>query len=65
MLRGIVTEFSDERGLGTVTDDGGHTYVFHVIEIEDGTRTIGVGQSVGFEPLPRFGSLQAGRVAGF
>ena len=30
--------------------------------IEHGTRTIDVGQSVSFQPLPKFGKLQAGRV---
>ena len=32
------------------------------IEIADGTRTIEVGQPVGFQPLPKFGALQAGHV---
>ena len=59
MLRGCVSEFSEERGLGTVTADDGVSYLFHLIEIADGTRAIDVGQAVTFEPLPRFGTLQA------
>ena len=48
-------------GLGTVTADDGQPYLFHVVEIADGTRTIDVGQAVGFQSLPRFGTFQAGR----
>ena len=59
MLTGSVTGFSGERGLGTVETDDGVAYLFHVIEIADGTRTIDVGQTVTFEPLPRFGTVQA------
>ncbi|MDW3212934.1 MAG: hypothetical protein R8G01_02975 [Ilumatobacteraceae bacterium] len=62
MLSGTVTEFSDERGLGTVTAADGQAYLFHVIEIADGTRTIEVDQPVTFVPLPKFGRLQAGGV---
>jgi cold shock CspA family protein len=61
--RGVVTEFSDARGLGTVTStDEGGSYVFHVIEIADGTRTIEVGQTVLFEHLHRLGDVQAGSI---
>ena len=62
MLSGTVTEFSDARGLGTVVDDNGRAYMFHVIEIADGTRTVEVGQAVRFQPLPKFGTLQAGEL---
>ena len=62
MLRGTVVEFDEAKGLGTVTADDGIDYLFHVIEIADGTRTIDVGQAVAFQPLPKFGSYQAGRV---
>lgn len=62
MLRGTVTDFDEGRGLGTVATDDGDRYLFHVIEIADGTRTIDVGQPVCFQPLPKFGKLQAGRV---
>ena len=59
MLSGTVTEFSDDRGLGTITTGEGRPYLFHVIEIADGTRTIEVGRPVTFQPLPKFGRMQA------
>lgn len=62
LIDGVVTEFDDDRGLGTVLSDDGVAFLFHVIEIADGTRSIDVGQAVRFEPLPRFGTLQAGAI---
>jgi cold shock CspA family protein len=62
MLTGRVTEFDAGRGLGMVHADDGGDYLFHLIEIADGTRTIDVGQPVVFERLPRFGRFQAGRL---
>lgn len=62
MLRGTVTEFDAGKGLGTVASVDGTEFLFHLIEIADGTRTIDVGQSVAFHPLPRFGRIQAGRL---
>jgi cold shock CspA family protein len=62
MLSGTVTDFSGSRGLGTITAADGRPYLFHVIEIADGSRHIDVGQAVTFEPLPKFGSLEAGKV---
>ena len=62
MLRGTVTEFDEAVGLGAVTDVDGTPYLFHIIEIADGTRTVDVGQQVSFQPLPKFGKLQAGRI---
>ena len=62
MLRGTVSEFDEAKGLGAVTADDGTTFWFHVIEIADGTRMVDVGQSVAFQPLPKFGTFQAGRV---
>ena len=59
MLPGTVTQFDAGRGLGTVTADNGTEYVFHVIEIVDGTRSIDVGQAVSFQPLAKFGRFQA------
>lgn len=63
MLYGTVTQFDEAKGLGTVTSDDGAPFLFHVIEIADGTRTIDVGQAVSFQPLPKFGTFQAGHVA--
>lgn len=61
-LAGTVTDVDEARGLGTVTTDDGSTYLFHVVEIVDGSRTVDVGQPVSFRPLPRFGEMQAGRL---
>jgi cold shock CspA family protein len=62
MLRGSVVEFDEAEGLGTVEDDSGTRYLFHIVEIADRSRTIGIGQMVAFEILPRFGMYQAGRL---
>ena len=59
---GTVTEFSDDRGLGTVTSDDGREYLFHVVEIADGSRMIGVGQQVSFRTLSKFGRVEAGSI---
>jgi CspA family cold shock protein len=57
-----VIEFSAERGLGTISGDDGQTFLFHVIEIADGTRDIEVGQAVDFWPMPKFGTFEAGAI---
>lgn len=62
MRLGTVTELDEATGLGKVADVTGASYLFHVIEIADGTRAIDVGQRVSFQPLPKFGRLQAGRL---
>lgn len=62
MLPGTITEFDEAKGLGTVTADNGTAYVFHVIEIADGTRSIDVGQAVRFQPLAKFGRFQASKL---
>ncbi len=61
-IEGIVSEFADDRGLGTIVSGDGAAFLFHVIEIADGTRSVEVGQSVRFQPLPRFGAVQAGAI---
>jgi cold shock CspA family protein len=62
MMVGRVTEFDEAKGLGNVRGDDGVDYLFHVIEIVDGTRTVDPGRRVSFQPLPRFGRFQAGRI---
>ena len=62
MLAGTVVEFSADRGLGTVEADDGGSYLFHLTETADGTRDIDVGQAVTFQPLPKFGAMQAGSI---
>ena len=63
MIAGRVTQFDDAKGLGTVTAVDGREYLFHCVEIADGSRRIAVGQQVRFQPLAKFGHFQAGRVA--
>lgn len=62
VLTGVVTEFDGSKGLGTVRGEDGRDYLFHAIEITDGTRTIDPGQRVVFRPLPKFGRFEAGRI---
>ena len=50
-MEGIVTDFDEQRGLGTVEADG-RSYPFHCTQIADGTRTIEVGATVTFEVRP-------------
>jgi cold shock CspA family protein len=45
---GIVDEFDDPRGLGTLLGDDGRRYGFHCTAIADGTRHIDVGARVTF-----------------
>ena len=46
-MRGVVTEFDDRRGLGTI-EAGGVRHAFHCTAIADGSRTIAVGTEVTF-----------------
>jgi cold shock CspA family protein len=59
MLVGRVTEVDVAKGLGTVTAEDGTEYLFHVVEIADGTRTIDAGQPVSFQPRAKFGRFEA------
>lgn len=45
---GVVDEFDEPRGLGTVRCDDGTVLPFHCTAIADGSRTIPVGQAVRF-----------------
>jgi cold shock CspA family protein len=55
---GVVADFDEPRGLGTITTSRGATLPFHCTAIADGTRTIPVGERVRFEvvagPLGRW-----------
>lgn len=53
-MDGVVTEFDEHRGLGTVEADG-QRYPFHCTAIADGTRTIDVGAEVSFAVVPGLG----------
>lgn len=57
--RGTVTEFDEHVGLGTVTGADGTDYLFHCIEIADGSRTIAIGTEVAFSTMTKFGRVEA------
>jgi cold shock CspA family protein len=50
--RGVVTEFDEDRGLGTVRDEVGRDLPFHCTAIADGTRSIAPGTKVTFLTAP-------------
>jgi CspA family cold shock protein len=57
---GVVSEFDEPRGLGTVVDDGGTRYAFHCTQVVDGSRRIEVGSRVVFVLVPgHLGRLEA------
>ena len=51
-MTGVVLEFDDDKGIGTVRGDDGRELFFHCTQIADGTRTIPVGVPVTFEVRP-------------
>ena len=60
MASGTVIEFDEDVGLGRVRDDAdGTSYLFHCVEIADGTRTIEVGAAVEFDLMVKFGRPEA------
>ena len=62
-MKGTVTAFDDHVGLGTVTAADGTEYLFHCVEIADGSRTIAIGTAVEFELLPKLGRYEASGLA--
>lgn len=62
-LEGVVDEFDEHVGLGTVSTLAGDRYGFHCTQIAGGTRTIAVGASVSFVVIPgRGGRWEAGDI---
>lgn len=60
---GVVTEFDERRGLGTVAGDAGGTWPFHCTAITDGTRTIDAGARVAFCVVAgHLGRMEATRI---
>lgn len=55
---GVVVDFDEHVGLGHVDGDG-ETFLFHCVEILDGSRKIAVGASVSFVAVSRFGLREA------
>ena len=58
---GLVTEFDEARGLGTLCDDDGLRYPFHCTAIADGSRRIAVGTRVLFVVGPGHSGRYEGR----
>ena len=57
---GVVTEYDDPAGIGTVTAEDGEEHFFHCTAIADGSRTIEVGSLVRFTVVPgRLGRWEA------
>ncbi len=56
---GRVIDFDEHVGLGHVEAAGGAVYLFHCVEITDGTRTIEVGADVEFDVMVKFGNDEA------
>jgi cold shock CspA family protein len=46
VIVGTVESFDEPRGLGTLLAEDGRRYLFHCLEIADGSRTIAVGTAV-------------------
>jgi CspA family cold shock protein len=59
---GTVVEFDARVGLGTVERNDGQRFLFHCIELSDGTRTIEVPTRVTFNLLCKLGRYEASAV---
>ena len=63
MLEGVVADFDEQKGYGTVRDDDGVEYFFHCTQIADGSRTIAPGTHVSFAVVPgQLGQWEAARL---
>jgi cold shock CspA family protein len=60
---GVVEEFDERRGLGTILADDGEVLPFHCTAIADGSRTVEAGRRVQFSVIPGLsGRWEATRV---
>jgi CspA family cold shock protein len=59
VIQGTVMAFDGDAGLGTIRGDDGIDYLFHCVEIADGTRTIDVAAPVEFSRLAKLGAFEA------
>ncbi|MEP1126143.1 MAG: hypothetical protein ABJH68_19860 [Ilumatobacter sp.] len=59
---GRVVSFDAAVGLGEVESSTGERYLFHCIEIADGTRDVAVGVEVEFDLLHKFGRAEASNI---
>jgi cold shock CspA family protein len=62
MPTGKVIAFDEHVGLGEVESAIGEVYLFHCVEIADGSRTIDVGAAVEFDLLRKLGRLEAAQL---
>jgi len=60
--RGVVRDFDESAGLGTIAGTDGADHPFHCIEIADGSRTIEPGTDVSFDLLAKFGRWEAANI---
>jgi CspA family cold shock protein len=60
--RGVVTGFDEEVGLGVISGAGGDQYLFHCIEIADGSRSVEIGAEVCFDLLAKLGRWEAANI---
>jgi cold shock CspA family protein len=60
VISGSVVAFDPDAGLGSLHGDDGVEYLFHCVEIADGSRTIDVGAPVEFRRLAKLGTYEAG-----
>jgi cold shock CspA family protein len=49
---GVVEEFDERRGVGTIVADDGDVLPFHCAAIADGSRTVEAGRRVRFSVVP-------------
>jgi len=61
-VNGVVFDFDEFVGLGYVRSEAGHGYLFHCIDIVDGSRFVNVGASVKFETVTRFKKSEAVKI---
>jgi cold shock CspA family protein len=60
---GLVDEFDEARGLGTIRSDDGGELPFHCTAIADGSRTVEPGRRVQFTVVPGLlGRWEAARI---
>jgi cold shock CspA family protein len=63
LIVGVVSQFDEARGLGSVRGDSGGEWPFHCTQISDGTRSIEAGRRVAFEVVAsHLGRMEAVRV---
>ncbi len=63
MMDGVVAEWDEHGGYGTIRAEDGAELFFHCTALVDGTRTTEVGQRVTFEVVPgRLGRWEAAAI---